>query len=353
MSGIIGHTTYAMLAAKAAAEHQLPIASILQRHHASYLAGSYLGSDVQTLPGAVCLDTGEEVGYCAAAISESPITGGLVKPWELRFDGAQYTPYEVYQMFYGRGHLVFGWNKSYPQFDVPWDQLPEYVAAVAGDAIRLFGPGERQLAYLFGWVAHVVGDSLIKSVQPGVSLELLDGKYTPRNRPIQDLVCFHEIGRKELRLNWRNLLADLTETPVEPIQGHYMRVARPRGELARAFPDGWTPDQEPLLQHVLAENRRYQRIRNPRILRELELTRVGPQWQCHQDLSQRTGGLSYVEMVELAEAADFRHALWQMAEAIVDVYVRIIQQQPLLHDFPSGPQPTWKQLSRRWRRGEG
>ena len=78
MSGIIGHTTYAILAAKAAAHHRLPIAPILHRHLASYLAGSYLGSDVQTLPAAVCRDTGQEVGYCAARITESPITGGPV-----------------------------------------------------------------------------------------------------------------------------------------------------------------------------------------------------------------------------------------------------------------------------------
>ena len=52
MSGIIGHTTYAILAAKAAARHGLPVAPILQRHQASSLAGSYLGSDVQTLPAA-------------------------------------------------------------------------------------------------------------------------------------------------------------------------------------------------------------------------------------------------------------------------------------------------------------
>ena len=61
-------------------------------------------------------------------------------------------------------------------------------------------------------MAHVVSDSLIKSVQPGIELHLLDGKYTPRNRPIQDLVTFHEIGVKEFGLNWAALLADLAAT---------------------------------------------------------------------------------------------------------------------------------------------
>ena len=74
-------------------------------------------------------------------------------------------------------------------------------------------------------MTHIVGDSLIKSVRPDLKLELLDGKYTPRNRPIQDLVTYHEVGRRELRLNWDALLADVADTPVEPIQMHYMRVA--------------------------------------------------------------------------------------------------------------------------------
>jgi hypothetical protein len=219
-----------------------------------------------------------------------------------------------------------------------------------GDAVTLFGPGHRQLAYLFGWIAHVVGDSLIKSVQPGITLELLDGKYTPRNRPIQDLFTFHEVGRKELRIDWPSLLSDLVDTPVEPIQLHYMRVAEPQGRLAAAFPNDWIPKRGPLLARVLAENRRYQRVRNARILEELELKRTPGGWQCQEALSEKTGGLSYTEMVELARAADFRHALWQMGEGIVEMFVRVIQEQPLLCDFPADTGPTWHELSQTWRK---
>ena len=46
MSGIIGHTTYAILGAKAAAYRGLPIAPVIQRQFASYLAGSDLGCDI-------------------------------------------------------------------------------------------------------------------------------------------------------------------------------------------------------------------------------------------------------------------------------------------------------------------
>ena len=350
MSGIIGHTMYGVLAAKAAAARKLPVAPILHRHFASYLAGAYLGCDIQTMPEAICVDTGQEVGYGTAPLEKSPITGGRVKPWTLHFENRRYRPREIHTMFYGRSHLVFGWSRAERNNTVPWDHLADYVSDVIGDAIDLFGPGERQLAYLLGWANHVVGDSLIKSVHDGIDLKLLDGKYTPRNRPIQDLVTFHEIGQKELHLNWANLLADLAATPVEPIQFHYMRAAKSRGRLARDFSNAWEPDQEKLLRAVLKENRRYQTIRNPRILKQLKLMRTKRGWQCNAELSRRTGGLSYPEMVELADKADFRHALWQMGTAIADLYEQVVARQPLVQKLPPTDDPGWKELTARWRR---
>ena len=72
---------YAVLAEKAAAKRKLSIVPVLRRNYASYLCGAYLGCDIQTLPEAVCLDTGLEVGYGTAPLKHSPITGGKVKPW--------------------------------------------------------------------------------------------------------------------------------------------------------------------------------------------------------------------------------------------------------------------------------
>ena len=350
MSGIVGHVMYGILGAKAALARKLPVAPLIHRHFASYLAGTYLGCDVQTMPEAVCVDTGQEVGYGTATLEKSPLTGGPVKPWKLKFGDAEYTPRDIHRMFYGRAHLVFGWHKTAIEHAVPWDHLPDYVADVAGDAVELFGPGERPLAYLFGWANHVVGDSKIKSVQPGIDLKLLDGKYTPRNRPIQDLVTFHEIGRKELGLNWRSLLDDLAATPVEPIQPHYMRVAKPKGRLARDFPNAWQPERESLLLRVLAENRRYQRIRNGRLLEQLKLTRAAGGWKCDDELSRRTGGLAYPEMVRLADEADFRHALWQIGEAAADLFEQVVRRQPLLAELPQAFGPRWEELTQRWRR---
>ena len=350
MSGIIGHMMYGVLAGKAAAERKLPIAPLIHRHFADYLAGAYLGCDIQTLPEAICVETGQEVGYGTVSLEKSPLTGGPVKPWTLSVDGVPHTPREIHRLFYGRSHLVFGWDKTERKHTVPWDHLADYIADVIADAVELFGPGERQLAYLFGWANHIVGDSLIKSVRPGIDLSLLDGKYTPKNRPIQDLVTFHEIGRKELRLNWDDLMADLARTSVPAVQLHYMRVGRPRGRLAQSFPNAWAPHHEALLTKVLAENRRYQAIRNGRLLRQLKLTRRGGDWQCDAELSRRTGGLRYAEMVALAEKANFRHALWQMGEAAAGLYEQVVARLPLLQDLPRDDRPTWAELTRRWKR---
>ncbi len=351
MSGIIGHTMYAMLAAQAAESRGLAVASVLKRHWASYLAGSYLGCDIQTLPEAICVETGEEVGYGTVPLEKSPLTGGPVKPWTLQFDGRRYTPRDIHRLFYGRSHLVFGWDASQRQLAVPWDHLPDYLSLVVEDAMALYGAGERKLAYLFGWMTHIVGDSLIKSVRTGITLHLLDGKYTPANRPIQDLVTFHEIGRREFGVEWSHLLADLAATPVEPVQLHYMRIGQPRGALARSFPDGWRPDLEPLLRKVLSENRRYQAIRNPRLLELYELRRTDDGWECDARLREQTGGLSYAEMVQAAERAHFRHALWQMGEAIADLFEHVVERQPRLRNWPVPRFPSWQELTTRWRTG--
>ncbi|MBP86331.1 MAG: hypothetical protein CMJ64_06405 [Planctomycetaceae bacterium] len=352
MSGIIGHSMYAILAGKAAAERKLPITSLIHWHYASYLCGAYLGCDVQTMPEAVCVDTGEEVGYGTAPLDKSPLTGGAVRPWSLDFDGKQHRPREIHRTFYGRSHLVFGWNASERTHSVPWDHLADYCAAVVQDAFELYGPGQRQLAYLLGWIAHIVGDSLIKSIQPGIDLKLLDGKYTPKNRPIQDLFTFHEIGVKELGLNWNAMLTDLAETPVEPIQFHYMRVTRPRGELAASFPNAWAPKLAPLLSQVLKENRRYQRVRNSRLLTQYALQKTKDGWQCREDLTRQAGGLTYAEMVGIAERAHFRHALWQMGEAIVKLFEQVVDRTPLLQDLDDKQPRSWAEITAKWKRSE-
>ena len=348
MSGIIGHTLYAVLAAKAATAHRLPIAPVMARNRASYLAGAYLGCDIQTMPEAVCEDTGKEVGYGTVPVTKSPITGGKVRPWKLAFGGAEYTPRQVYDLFYGRSHLVFGWAGGLSRFSVPWDHLPDYMALAAEDARDFFGPGERPLAYMLGTLVHIVSDSLIKSVQPGIDLSLVDGKYTARNRPVQDLVTFHEIGINELGLDWQSLFADLAQTPVEAVQPHFMRVGKAKGRLSRLFTEGWDEKDAGLLQAVLVENRRYLPIHVRSVLEDMRLTRSTNGWECSASMSQAAGGISYREMVTLADKAGFRRALWQMTEAILAMFRQVIERSPMLRSLPVGDGSGWNELGAKW-----
>lgn len=349
MSGVVGHVTYAMLAAKAAEARGLPIAPLVMRNYSAYLAGSYLGCDIQTLPAAVCVDTGIPVGYGSTPIERSPITGGELRPWRLTVEGKSYTPKDIHEIFYGRSHLILGWSKPDAGQTIQWADYLDYAADVAGDAMEIFGPGERPLAYVLGWMTHVSGDGLIKSVLDGVNLNLLGAKYSAKNRPVQDLVTWHEIGQKELGWNWPALLADLAASPVEAVQAHYMRCAPKSGRLGAHFHGGWQPDLLPLLREVMRENRRHQRRRNKTIQEDLKLVK-GKEgtWDCRPDLSAQTGGLTYEEMVEEAERANFRHALWQIGELVCDLFERVIDRQERLQDLPSGAGPDWSVLTERW-----
>ena len=348
MSGIVGHTFAAVLGIKAAVARKLPLAAVAQRHFASYVAGAYLGSDIQVMPEAVCLDTGREVGFGTVPLEKSPITGGAVRQFRLATPEGPLTAYQIHERFYGRSHVVFGWRKSDAELRVPWDHLADYFAAAIDDAFTLFGPGERPLAYALGWIVHVVSDSLIKSIQPGLDLVLLDGKYTTRNRPVQDLVTFHEIGVKEFHLRWSAIFADLADTPVEPLQLHYMRAATPRGELARLFPDGWVPDAEPTLRAVLAENRRYVRHHARDVLASLALhdTPAGP--ECTDEL-RKISGLTYAEALEAARSANFRHALWQMGEQIGEMFAAVSHRCASLAALPANDGPGWGDITERWK----
>ena len=103
-------------------------------------------------------DTGKEVGFALVPMAASPLTGGALRPFTLRFDDRQFTPREILFKFYGRSHLTFGWRtKAEQHLTLPWDHLGEYCAAVVEDALTFFGPGERPLAYVLGWMTHLVG----------------------------------------------------------------------------------------------------------------------------------------------------------------------------------------------------
>lgn len=344
MSGIVGHTMYAVLGLRAAEHRRLPVAIIARGHFASYLAGTYIGCDIQTMPEAVCIDTGRECGYGTVPIERSPYTGGGVTLFRLHTPEGDLTPRAIHQRFYGRAHLVFGWTKPDEHLHVPWDHLADYFAAAIDDAHTLFPPSERTLAYALGWIAHVIGDSLIKGIHPGVELQLLDGRYTSRNRPIQDLFTFHEIGIKELHLDWPALFNDLADTPVEPLQLHYMRCGQPQGKLAHLFTEGWRPEDAPTLRAVLTENRRWTRRHAADVVADLKLT----DGECNE-ATRHLVGLTYREMIETAEQADFRQTLWKIADEIATMIEAVSHRSEYLATLSTSESPTWDEVTARSR----
>ena len=180
MSGIIGHTLYAELALREAVQQKHRWAGVMQAHRASFHAGAYIGSDIQVMPEAVCVDTGKEVGFGTVPLERSPITGGAVRQFRLVTPDGPLTATRVHERFYGRAHLVFGWTQAEKELRVPWDHLPEYFAAVIAD---LDSKVERALAYTLGWIVHVVGDSLLhrhigfRLVDFGMALKALDAVF--------------------------------------------------------------------------------------------------------------------------------------------------------------------------------
>ncbi len=331
MSGLIGHTMYGILAAKAAKGRGLPITQIIERHLPSFLCGAYLGCDIQVMPEAVCVDTGREVGFGTVPLEKSPITGGTVKPWTLAHEGRNYRPKEIHELFYGRAHLVFGWAKPEVNLRVPWDHLGDYCARAIRDDLS----SERGLAYALGWMVHIVGDSLIKSIQPGIRMHLLDGVYTPRNRIVQDQFAFHTIGG-ELDLNWPKLFRDMAATPAESIQLHYMRVGEKRGELAQLFDQGWKPELQPLLAAVLTENRRWLPQHTEDVLRVVE--------RDSEEAERISGGLEFAAMIEIAESAGMRNTLVTIAEQCADLMEQTIAQVPEWRKLPRQPAEGWNKL---------
>ena len=114
------------------------------------------------------------------------------------------------------------------------------------------------------------------------------------------------------------------------------------------FSNAWSPHLAPLLASVPMANRRYQAIRNPRLVKSYQLRRIGSEWTCREEFSRTTCGLSYREMVEIADASDFRHAHWTMGEAISTLFEQVIERSPGLQTLPTNPIPSWGELTTKW-----
>lgn len=327
MSGLVGHTAYAVLAHAKLVNRRPRLAQLLQKHWFTYLSAAYIGCDIQTMPEAICVDTGEEVGYGTVPLERSPVTGGPVRPWTLEFAGSRFTPRQIHSLFYGRAHLVFGWSGTQQDL-VPWDHLSDFAAAALQDVFEHFAASASEVAWICGWLVHIVGDSLIKSVQPGLQMKLLDGLYTPRNRPVQDLYTFHVVGNAELGLDWAKLFSGMCTAAQQQVQCHVLRCARPLGNLAAQFPNAWEPMQEPLLKAVCVENRRYLDIYSQRLLNSCELRMVDGELQCDPELSAIAGGLTWSDMQEAARRAEFRKTLDVISDQAVAMLEKTLDSAP-------------------------
>jgi hypothetical protein len=160
---------------------------------------------------------------------------------------------------------------------------------------------------------------------------------------------YHEIGVKEFQLDWPALLSDLVETPVEAVQFHYMRIAEPRGQLGRYFPHEWRADQRELLSEVLAENRRWCRFHARDVLRDMQLLpNADGTLECNDVFRQLTG-LTYAQMVDLAQQAKLRRACWQMGEAVADMFTDVLARSSRLAAEITDT-PNWEEIAKDWKR---
>ena len=326
MSGLVGHSLYAILALQQAEEWTPSLVPLLKRHFGSYLAGAYIGADIQMMPEAVCVQTGKELGIGTVPLTESPFTGGPVRPWYLEHAGNRFRPNEIHRLFYGRSHLIFGWTKEMANLRVSWDLLVRYAVCVIKDYSASSPTSDNGLAWIFGWLVHVVSDSMIKSRQPGLKMHLVDGLYTARNRPIQDLFAFYEMGVKELKIDWKGTFALMAQAPIEAVQFHYMRI-RPLGpHLSKAFADGWAESQGDLLQTVLRENRRWLSHHAGDVLAELMLEEVSGRRLPSKIFREWTQDSDYGELMAMAEKAGIRDVLRGIVEETVGLFDHVLAE---------------------------
>jgi hypothetical protein len=119
-----------------------------------------------------------------------------------------------------------------------------------------------------------------------------------------------------------------------------MRVAEARGELARVFDEGWKPELLPLLEAVLAENRRWLPHHTKDVLKVVKLT----DGKASEDAVRISGGLRHEEMLGIAEAAGMRSTLMTIADECVALYERVIDLVPEWKALPKVQVEPWSRL---------
>ena len=150
----------------------MSLAQLASRHLSSYLCGAYLGG-----MSAPCrpLFVWIPIHRWATVPNgwRKAVTGGRVKQWTLSIGAGN-----LRRAKFAASYVVVptlplaGWL----MIDC-WRCLGRGCQNTLPRCCRmreLHGPSERRLAYALGWMTHVIGDGLIKSVAPGLDLNLLD-----------------------------------------------------------------------------------------------------------------------------------------------------------------------------------
>ena len=120
-----------------------------------------------------------------------------------------------------------------------------------------------------------------------------------------------------------------------------------RRGLGQMYPYVWDPINEGLLREVLKQNRAYQKVRNHRLLDKYKLTRINGEWNCDLRLSEIANQLTYSQMVELAEQAEFRSHVDTIAEIICELYEQVFQLSTSLVSVRPA-EYKWERMIRRW-----
>lgn len=123
-----------------------------------------------------------------------------------------------------------------------------------------------------------------------------------------------------------------------------MRCLPARGKLGGLFTEGWKPESGGVLRAVLTENRRWVREHAKDVLADMAL-RNG---ECSKRMST-LAGMSYAAMVQAAEQARLRHALWQMGEAVAAMFEATQKRSARLAALPKDDGPDWETIGQQWK----
>lgn len=249
------------------------VARIAAAHLPSVYAGAYEGADCQIMPLALCDGCGRVVGL--GHLPDVPLCeycGGTLRPYRFHFAGQDWDALSLHGAFYVRSHL--GLPVSSPHSDrshLPLDATRSvwrnvlcdaFTTAHAGPLISA-DPGrwEWAVAFVLGWITHVVADLVMKGFWPETVTDtsFVDGLYGPKSRMAWEHLILSTLC-DEMGISGEGLLYGLPGGDDNGIMLHYMMVNEPARYTHWDPPvPNWParPDQHDLLSAHLVAHRAF------------------------------------------------------------------------------------------------